>query len=403
VVDHAHRAVDAQENASEMTAERRKPFPTWPQLGSEEALAATDVILSNQLSQHAGDHVATFETAFAAWHSASHAAAVSNGTSALHLALAALGIGPGDEVLVPAYTFVGSATPVVYLGATPIFVDIEADTYCMDPVDAAAKVTSRTKAIVAVHLNGYPAPLDEMTALARRFELKLVEDAAQAHGAQHDDRFVGTIGDVGCFSFWQDKTMTTGGEGGAVVTDDEELAHRVRRLRDHGLHPTGRPGLHHHAEVGFNYRLTSVQAVIGTVQLRRLGEFVAARRRNADLLTEALHALPGVAVPTVVPGGRPAPWKYTCRLTVDPARLELTTFLSALQAAGIPAQRRYPVPLTRQPIFRQSPTRETCPNADLCARTAFSLPVHPAVGADDLRHCVDVVTRVLADHAVTAP
>lgn len=381
---------------------RTNPFPTWPRLGPEEARAVTDVVLGNELSQHAGDHVATFERAFGAWCSAPHVVAVNNGTSALHLALVGLGIGPGDEVLVPAYTFVASATPVLYVGATPVFVDVDADTFCLDPADAEAKVTSRTKAIVAVHLNGYPAPVTELADLASRRGLKLIEDAAQAHGAQHQGRHVGVIGDVGTFSFWQDKTITTGGEGGAVVTTDANVASALRALRDHGLEPAGQPGLSHHAVVGFNYRLTSLQAAIGTVQLTKLDDFVAARRRNANLLTEGLGSLPGLAVPTVVPGGRAAPWKYTCRLTGEHGRGQLTSFLSAMQDAGIPAQRRYPIPLTRQPIFRHNATRDTCPNADLCAATAFSLPVHPAVGPADLQDCVDAVASALATGAMTS-
>lgn len=378
---------------------RTKPFPTWPRLGPEEARAVTDVVLRNELSQHAGDHVATFEQALGAWLSVPHVIAVNNGTSALHLALLALGIGPGDEVLVPAYTFVASATPVLYVGAAPVFVDVDLDTLCMDPADAASKVTERTKAIVVVHLNGYPAPLADLAELASRHGLKLVEDAAQAHGAQYQGRYVGTVGDAGALSFWQDKTITTGGEGGAVLTRDATLARALRSLRDHGLEPTGQPGLQHHAVMGFNYRLTSLQAAIGTVQVTKLAEFVAARQRNADLLADGMRSLPGLAMPSVVPGGRAAPWKFTCRLTGDAARVELAALLAALRDAGIPAQRRYPIPLTRQPAFGDNPSRDSCPRADLCAATAFSLPVHPAVGPEDIEDCVDAVAEALAEPA----
>ncbi|SHG27438.1 DegT/DnrJ/EryC1/StrS family aminotransferase [Streptoalloteichus hindustanus] len=374
-------------------------LPSWPQLGEDEARAAAEVILGNELSQNAGDHVSTFEEAYADRISAPHVVAVNNGTSALHLALVALGIGPADEVLVPAYTFVGSATPVLYVGATPVFVDVVPDTYCVDPADAARKITERTRALVVVHLNGYPAAMTELVALARRHDLRLIEDAAQAHGAEHQERHVGTIGDVGCFSFWQDKTITTGGEGGAVVTSDPRLAGTLRSLRDHGLQKTG-TGLYHHARVGFNYRLTSAQAAIGTVQVGKLTEFVAARRRNAALLDRALGAVPGIRTPSPSPGGKPAPWKYTCRLTTDPADLDVVTFLSAVRDLGVPAQRRYPVPLTRQPIFAGNPTRNTCPRADLCAATAFSLPVHPALTAEDLERCVAAVTQVLTSPEV---
>ncbi|WP_188305978.1 DegT/DnrJ/EryC1/StrS family aminotransferase [Streptomyces sp. CBMA123] len=385
----------------DVSAVRTKNFPSWPQLGPQEVDAAAAVLLTNELSQNSGRHVATFEEAYAQWHSAPHAIAVNNGTSAIHLALAALGIGPGDEVLVPAYTFVGSASPIAYLGATPVFVDIDPDTFCIDPADAEAKISERTKAVIAVHLNGYPAPVGQLAEMARRHGIKLVEDTAQGHGAEVDGRRVGTIGDVGTFSFWQDKTMTTGGEGGALLTADADLAASLRMLRDHGLVPAG-PGLFHHAAVGYNYRLTSPQAAVGLVQLGRLDGFVAARRRNGALLDEGLAQLPGLSLPKVVPGGVAAPWKYTLRLTTDPSVLDVVTLVSELQQAGIPAQRRYPIPLTRQPIFAGNPSNETCPNSDLCASTAFCLPVHPAAGPEDIQDCVDALAKVLSDHAVSA-
>lgn len=384
-----------------MSAVRTQKFPSWPRLGEAEVRAAADVLSANELSQNSGNHVATFESSYAEWHSVKHAVAVNNGTSAIHLALAAIGIGPGDEVLVPAYTFVGSAAPILYLGATPVFVDVDADTFCMDPADARSKITERTKAMIAVHLNGYPAPLAELTGLARRHGLKLIEDAAQAHGAEFDGRLAGTVGDIGCFSFWQDKTMTTGGEGGAVVTADDAIAGTVRMLRDHGLRPAG-PGLFHHAVLGYNYRLTSPQAAVGSVQVGRLAGFVAARRRNGALLDEGLAHLPGLALPKTVPAGRPAPWKYTLRLTADPSVLDVTTLVSALKKEGIPAARRYPIPLTRQPVFAGNPSNDTCPVSALCASTAFCLPVHPAVTPEDVQHCVDAVAKVFADHGLAA-
>ncbi|TCO61148.1 DegT/DnrJ/EryC1/StrS family aminotransferase [Actinocrispum wychmicini] len=378
-----------------MVSVRAKPFPVWPQLGHEEAAAATRVILANELSQNSAHHVAEFESTFAAYHGVPHAVAVNTGTSAIHVALAALGVGPGDEVLVPAYTFVGSATPITYLGARPVFVDVDLGTYCMDPVDAESKVTNRTRAIIAVHLNGHPAPLVELRKMTHRFDLALVEDAAQAHGARCDERLVGTIGDVGCFSFWHDKTMTTGGEGGMVLTHSAELSRRMRSLRDHGMRPAGQPGLYHHAELGFNYRLTSIQAAIGTVQVGKLDAYVAARQANADWLTRALAEVPDVAAPRTASNCRPAPWKYVCRLGTDTVSLDAAAFVTALRDEGIPAQRRYPIPLTHQPIFA-NPATPHCPRADLCARTAFSLPVHPAVSQEDLQDCVTAITKVRA-------
>jgi perosamine synthetase len=273
------------------------------------------------------------------------------------------------------------------------------NTFCIDPADAEPKITGRTKAIIAVHLNGYPAALGQLADIARRHGIRLIEDTAQGLGAEFDGRLAGTVGDIGCFSFWQDKTITTGGEGGAVVTDDDELASAVRVLRDHGLMHTG-PGLYHHAVVGYNYRLTSPQAAVGSVQLAKLTEFVAARKRNGALLNAGLASTPGLALPEVVPGGRAAPWKYPLRLTADPSVLDVTTLVTALQREGIPAARRYPIPLTRQPIFADNPSNRTCPVSDLCANTTFCLPVHPAVGPEDVQDCVDAITKVLANHGL---
>lgn len=253
----------------------QRPFPTWPQLGEEEVLAAAAVLRTNQLSQLAGPHVEAFEQAFAVAHGASHCVATSSGTAALHATLLALGIGPGAEVLVPAHSFIASATPVTHVGATPVFVDIDPATYCIDPTDAAEKLTPRTAALVAVHLNGHPADLQALTDLCRRKGIALVEDACQAHGAGYAGRPVGTFGNAGCFSFWHDKTITTAGEGGAVLTNDAQLASVLRKIRSHG--ETQAPGerLFHHDRLGHNFRLTSVQAAVGLVQVGRLAGYVS--------------------------------------------------------------------------------------------------------------------------------
>jgi len=380
---------------------RTEPFPTWPQLGDAEAQAAAAVLRANELIQSVGPQVADFESAFAEFHDAPHCIAVNNGTSALQAVFTAIGLRPGDEVLVPAHTFVATATPVAHLGATPVFVDIDPATYCMDPVDAARKITDRTRALVPVHVNGHPAPLAELGALADANGIALVEDAAQAHGARYDGRPVGTFGVAACFSFWHDKIITTGGEGGAVLTTDDELAETVRRTRNHGEAPTPGERLRRHVVLGHNYRLTSMQAAVGSVQLGKLDGYLAARRANAAWLSEALRDLPGIVPPGVDPRCQPSPWKYVCRLAVEPERLDLTTFLAAVQAEGIPAQRRYPIPLHKQPIFTDFAT-EALPVAEWCGETLFSLPVHPGVSADDLRDCVDAMAKVLRLHGVVA-
>src|SRR3990172_1025575 len=200
---------------------RERPYPPWPVLGDEDVEAVAEVLRSGRLTQLTGGAVAAFEEAFAAWHGVKHCVATNNGTTAIHTALAALGVGTGDEVIVPAHTFIASATPVLHQRATPVFADVDERTYCISPESVAERITPRTKAIIAVHLNGHPADIGALLALAEPRGIAVIEDAAQAHGALYKGRKAGTIGRAGCFSFWEDKIMTTGGEGGAVITDDD--------------------------------------------------------------------------------------------------------------------------------------------------------------------------------------
>ena len=199
-------------------------FPTWPSLTEDDIAAVNAVLRSSRLSQLSSDAVPSFETALAAFVGVEHAVAVNSGTAALHTALAALQIVPGDEVLVPSHTFIGSASPIVHRGATPVFVDVDERTFCLEPESVRNSITSRTRAIIAVHLNGAAAPLDDIGAIAERHGIPVVEDVAQAIGGAYHGRVLGSIGALGAFSFWEDKIITTGGEGGAVVTHDPTLA-----------------------------------------------------------------------------------------------------------------------------------------------------------------------------------
>src|SRR3990170_6168912 len=257
---------------------RTAPFPAWPTLGDEDVGAVAEALRSGRLTQLTGPTVAAFEEAFAAWHAVRHCVATSSGTTAIHTAFAALGIGPDDEVIVPAHTFIASATPVLHQRAAPVFADVDPQTYCLSPDSVAERITARTRAIVAVHLNGHPADMDALLALAKPRGIAVIEDAAQAHGAEYKGRKAGTIGTLGCFSFWEDKIMTTGGEGGCVITNDDALAERMRRFRHHGEGPVEGQRAYYHLDLGYNYRMTSMQAATGLVQLRRLGGDLGARR-----------------------------------------------------------------------------------------------------------------------------
>ena len=257
-----------------------------PDLRGRELEYVTDCVRSGWISS-IGPYVNRFEEALAAATGSERALTTANGTVALHLALAALGIGPGDEVIVPDLTFAATANAVLYCGGTPVLVDVREEDWGLDPRQVEAAIGPRTKAILPVHLYGHPCDLEAVLDIARRHGLAVVEDAAEALGARWDGRPVGSFGDVACLSFYGNKTITTG-EGGACVTSRADLAERMAFLRDHGMNRARR---YWHEEVGFNYRMTSLQAAVGLAQIERLGDLVAARRRNAHLYRERLAGL----------------------------------------------------------------------------------------------------------------
>jgi len=403
-----NRAVSAEKLAIDGGPRvREAPFPPWPAPDGEDIAAVADVLRSGRLTQLTGGSVAAFEEAFAAWNRSRHCVAMSSGTSAIHTVLAALGIGPGDEVIVPAHTFIASATPVLHQRATPVFADIDERTYCISPESVAERITPRTKAIIAVHLNGHPADMDALLALASATGgrgIAVIEDAAQAHGALYKGRKVGTIGLGGCFSFWEDKIMTTGGEGGCAVTDGDALAERMRRIRHHGEGPVTGERAYYHLELGYNYRMTSMQAATGLVQLRRLDQYLEARRHHAAYLSERLGKMDGIEPPFVAEYAVHSYYKYICRLRSETG-IDIGRFVQAVAAEGVPVSRRYPTPLPRQPVFREAgPSTglrtglagEPCPVAERLAGELFTLLVHPTVTAKDLDDVVAAIRKVVA-------
>lgn len=340
------------------TPVRSEPYPPWPDYGEEEVAAAVAVLRSGHLARQSGSEVRAFEQAFAERYGVKHAIAVSSGTAALHVALAALGVGPGDDVINTAHCFIGTATPVLHAGAVPIFADIDPRTFNIDPASVETKITPHTKAIVPVHLNGCPADMAAFLDIAQRHDLFVVEDAAQAHGALYDGQLVGTIGDVGCFSFWEDKILTTGGEGGMVITDDDDLAHRARKIHHHGEERSdgdyyAAERLYFHDMLGYNFRMTEVQGALGRVQLTRLDDYVAARRQHAHHLSRLLADVPGIIPPYEPPEAQHAFYKYIIRLDCDVITAPALQFMTALQAEGIACSRRYPTPLHQQPLFTE--------------------------------------------------
>jgi len=352
-----------------------------PLLGEAEYERVRAVLDSGQLAD--GPEVRAFERAFGTYCDAEHAVAATNGTAALQAALAGLGVGAGDQVLATPFSFVATANAVQFTGATPIFADIDPDTYNLDPAAVEARLQAEdgdVAAIVPVHLYGLPAEMDRFRAIADEYDVALLEDAAQAHGATVGGDRVGSLGDAACFSFYPTKNMTTG-EGGMVTTDDEALADRVRQFVDHGRAESGE-----HVALGHNFRLSSVAAAIGRTQLETLPEFNRARRRNAEQYTDALSALP-IETPTVPEGRSHVYNQYTIR---SERRDRLADHL---EAAGVGTGVYYPVPIHEQPIYEDG-TR-TLPVAERAAREVLSLPVHPDLSREQRE---TVVREVRAFH-----
>jgi dTDP-4-amino-4,6-dideoxygalactose transaminase len=313
-----------------------------------------------------GGEVRQFEQEFAAYSGAEHAVAVNSGTSALHLALLAAGIGPGDEVITVAHTFVATVAAILYAGAVPVLVDIHPETFTIDVERIEAAITPRTRAIVPVHLYGHPADMDAILEIARRRGLTVIEDAAQAHGARYKDRPVGGIGDLTCFSFYPSKNLGAFGEGGAVTTNRDDYDRALRMLRDWGCERK-----YHHKLKGFNYRLDEIQATILRVKLRHLEDWNQARRDHAAAYTEAL-ANAGVVAPGEKPWARHVYYVYPVRTTV---RDELQRWL---KAHGIETGIHYPIPVHMQEAYSDlGYKRGDLPHSELAAEQVLSLPLYP--------------------------
>ena len=311
----------------------------------------------------AGPFVKAFEDDIAAYLGVKHAIAVNSGTSALHLATLAADIGPGDEVLVPSHTFIATLWGLLYVGATPVLCDVDADTATIDVADARRRVTPRTKAIIPVHLYGQPADMKGVLQLAERFDLKVIEDNAQAIGARWNNRHLGTIGELGCFSFYPGKNLGAAGEGGLVVTNDEELAARVRCLSNHGQRER-----YVHTDIGFNYRMDGVQGAILSRKLRRLDAWTERRRQLARRFQAGLAGLP-LELPVVRFGDHV--WHLFVVRT--PRRKELREHLAR---ANIETGLHYPIPCHRQPCLQHlEMDRNSYPQSDLWTRELLSLPL----------------------------
>lgn len=355
-----------------------------PDIGELEERYVLEAIRSGWVSS-IGPFVERFEAEFARFCGVKHAIAVSNGTTALHLALLAVGVGPGDEVIIPDLTFVATGNAVLYCGAKPVLVDVDPTTWCMDPAAVEHAITPRTRVLLAVHLYGHPADMDALLGIARPRNIVVVEDAAQAHGARYRGRTVGGIGDLGCFSFYGNKIITTG-EGGMVTTNDDHLAARIRFLKDHAMDSERR---YYHPEVGYNYRMTNIQAALGCAQLERVGQLLGNRRDVFQAYRQALDGLEGVQLNPHAPWADPVPW-MAC---VVQERFPVSELAKRLRTVGIDS-RPFFVPLHDLPAFA-SPARDRWPVATRLARHGINLPLSPRTGADRARHVATAVREML--------
>ncbi len=382
------------------------PFSPWPNFTAEEADAVRDVVLSNRVNYWTGQECRQFETEFAAWAGTAHAVALANGTVALDVALQALGIGPGDEVVVTPRTFLASVSSIVNAGATPVFAEVDRDSQNITADTIRAVLSPRTRAVICVHLAGWPCDMDPIMALAEEHGLKVIEDCAQAHGARYKGRSVGSIGHVGAWSFCQDKIMTTGGEGGMVTTNDRALWSRMWSLKDHGKsweavyereHPPGFRWLHE--SFGTNWRMMEMQAAIGRIQLRRMPAWHAERVRNANAIWHAARALPGLRVPEVPADIEHA--AYKCYVFVEPQALKpgwsRDRILHEINALSVPCYSGSCSEVYLEKAFDGTGWRPETPLAVAreLGETSLMFLVHPGLSADEIQRSCDALAQVM--------
>jgi len=355
-----------------------------PAIGQEEISAVTSVLESGMLAS--GDRVVEFEKKFADFCGSNHAVAINNGTAALHAALLAAGIGPGDEVIVPAFTFVATASAVAMCGAKPVFADVDEKTFNISPQQVTEKITPKTKAVIGVHLFGQPCDIEALQEICESKNLKFIEDAAQAHGALYKNARTGSFGHLACFSFYATKNMITG-EGGMVTTSDKAYNARLRLLINHGQSEK-----YLHTILGYNYRMTDIGAALGLVQLKKLEKLNLRRRKNAEFYNASL-SVKGLSLPFVGSARNHVYHQYVIRLTEEFPMTRLA-FIEYLKAKGIGSAIHYPIPLHRQPLFGLGNDPDPCPVSTSLAGSVLSLPVHPLLDQKELAYICDTINRV---------
>lgn len=383
-------------------------FASWPSFTQEEADAIQKVLLSNKVNYWTGQEGSEFEKEFAAYTGCEHAIALANGTVALELALESLGIQPSDEVITTSYTFIASASAIVMRGAIPVLADVDPNSLNITIETIRKVLTSKTKAIIAVHLVGNPCDMDPIMELAREHDLKVIEDCAQCHGASYKGRPVGSLGDVAAFSFCQDKIMTTGGEGGMLTTNDKALWEKAWSFKDHGKNFDAVYNREHlpgfrwlHESFGTNWRMTEMQAVIGRIQLRRLPEWKRIRQSNAAILTECFKKIPALRVLEVPENIDHAYYKYYA--FVSPEMLgdewDRDRVMNAITAEGFPCFSGICPEIYREKAFADAGygPRGRLPNAKALGETSLLFLVHPTLGEGEMRATCAAVEKVMKE------
>lgn len=384
------------------------PFSPWPSFTQEEAEATQRVLLSNKVNYWTGQEGREFEKEFAAYIGTDYAVAIANGTLALDVAFKALDIGEGDEVIVTPRTFLASASSIVNAGAIPVFADVCRDSQNITPETIKAVLTPKTRAILAVHLAGWPCDMEGIMQIAEAHDLYVIEDCAQAHGAYYQGKAVGSIGHIGAWSFCQDKIMTTGGEGGMVTTNDEALWKKMWSYKDHGKswdsvyekqHPPGFRWLHD--SFGTNWRMTEIQSVLGRIQTKRMPEWHKARIANANKIWDAAKQLPGLRVPEVPSDIIHA--AYKCYVFVEPTQLkdgwDRDRIMNEISARGVPAFSGSCSEVYLEKAFDNTPYRpkESLPIAKELGETSLMFLVHPTLTEEEMGKTVVVLTEVMRE------
>lgn len=359
-----------------------------PVLKGREVEFVLDCLSTNWISSQ-GKYVEQFENCFSSYVSTNHALSVSNGTAALHLAMAAMGIGPGDEVIVPDLTFIAPASMTVLCGAKPIFVDVERSTWTIDPWAIECHITPRTKAIIVVHLYGHPCDMDPIMEIAKRYGLYVIEDCAEALGATYKGRRVGAIGDIGTFSFFANKVITTG-EGGMVTTSNSELHYNMRLLRDHGM---SREKRYWHLVTGFNYRLTNLQAAIGLAQLEKIDDILNYREEVVSRYFAQLKDIDGIFLPPQKEWAKNIYWLYSILVDKEATGIDRDTLMRHLSVHGIDTRPLF-YPLHQQPPFHDE-SGKSFPHADWLSASGLSLPTSNNIKLEDVDKVCAVIQSVM--------